>query len=256
MFSDRTYPHAHLNTRTPSSESAHTPRHARTYPRTSAHAHAHTFRVCPTTTCCWPFLSDTPYAFEEDLTLQQLGCVTDGHPNAYAVRLRVSLAAPVVMDLPWDVCRETVGYITSLSHVAGRCRLTEAEEGMSLVSGAGGGGLEAGIAEAVAQWGFGGGGGEEQGTWAAQKHSEAGYGRPVDRGVWTAKTVKRPRQQPAHPQYANYWATQTAHPATFSTVPTHQLLGSANAETTPAGAPAAAADRKQRPDATCEGKNG
>ena len=58
----------------------------------------------------------------------------------------------------------------------------------------------------------GGGGGqraEEQGTWAAQTHSEAGYGRPVDRGVWTAKTVKRPRQQPAHPQYANYWAPLT-----------------------------------------------
>ena len=40
---------------------------------------------------------------------------------------------------------------------------------------------------------------EEQGTWAARKHSEAGYGRPVDRGVWTARTVKQPRQQPAHP---------------------------------------------------------
>ena len=50
---------------------------------------------------------------------------------------------------------------------------------------------------------------EEQGTWASQKHSEAGDGRPVDRGVWTAKTVKRPRQQPAHPQYANYWAPLT-----------------------------------------------
>ena len=52
---------------------------------------------------------------------------------------------------------------------------------------------------------------EEQGTWASrtQKHSEAGYGRPVDRGAWTAKTVKRPRQQPAHPQYANYWAPLT-----------------------------------------------
>ena len=36
-----------------------------------------------------------------------------------------------------------------------------------------------------------------------------GYGRPVDRGVWTAKTVKRPRQQPAHSQYANYWAPLT-----------------------------------------------
>ena len=49
---------------------------------------------------------------------------------------------------------------------------------------------------------------------------------------------------------------QTAHPATFSTAPTHQLLGSANAGTTPAGAPAAAADRTQQPDATCKGKNG
>ena len=31
----------------------------------------------------------------------------------------------------------------------------------------------------------------------------------MDRGVWTAKTVKQPRQQPAHPQYANYWAPLT-----------------------------------------------
>ena len=46
---------------------------------------------------------------------------------------------------------------------------------------------------------------EEQGTWASRtgKHSEAGYGRPVDRGAWTAKTVKQPWQQPAHPQHTN-----------------------------------------------------
>ena len=50
--------------------------------------------------------------------------------------------------------------------------------------------------------------------------------------------------------------THTAHHATFSTAPTYRPLGSANAETTPAGAPAAAADRTQRPDATCEGMNG
>ena len=50
--------------------------------------------------------------------------------------------------------------------------------------------------------------------------------------------------------------TQTAHPATSRKVPTHQRLGSANAEATPARAAAAAADRKQRPDATCEEKNG
>ena len=64
---------------------------------------------------------------------------------------------------------------------------------------------------------------EEQGTWAAQKHSEAGYGRPVDRGAWAAKTVKRPRQQPAHRQYANYWAplTRIRHIPPHSAQPRH-----------------------------------
>ena len=39
----------------------------------------------------------------------------------------------------------------------------------------------------------------EQGTWASRtrKHSEAGCGRPEDGDVGTAKTVKRPVQQPA-----------------------------------------------------------
>ena len=66
---------------------------------------------------------------------------------------------------------------------------------------------------------------EEQGTWASrtQNHSEAGYRRPVDRGAWTAKTVKRPRQQPAHPQYANYWAplTRKRHTMPHSAQPQH-----------------------------------
>ena len=66
---------------------------------------------------------------------------------------------------------------------------------------------------------------EEQGTWASctQKHSEAGYGRPVDRGAWTAQTVKQPRQQPAHPQYANYWAplTRKRHTMPHSAQPQH-----------------------------------
>ena len=84
-------------------------------------------------------------------------------------------------------------------------------------------------------------------------------GWPEGGGVLTAKTVKRPPQQPAQPpirQLLGAADAQTAHPATSSTAPAHQRLGSANAETTPAGAPAAAADRTQRPDATCEGKNG
>ena len=59
--------------------------------------------------------------------------------------------------------------------------------------------------------------------WGARKHSEAGYGRPVDRGAWTATTVKRPRQQPAHPQYANYWAplTRKRHAMPHSAQPQH-----------------------------------
>ena len=52
----------------------------------------------------------------------------------------------------------------------------------------------------------GGGGVFWQGT---RKRSGAGCGRPEDGGVWTAKTVKRPPQQPAQPQYANYWAPLT-----------------------------------------------
>ena len=56
-----------------------------------------------------------------------------------------------------------------------------------------------------------------------QKHSEVGYGWPMDRGTWTAKTVKRPRQQPAHPQYANYWAplTRKRHTMSHSAQPQH-----------------------------------
>ena len=66
---------------------------------------------------------------------------------------------------------------------------------------------------------------EEQGTWASrtQKHSEARDGRPVARGAWTAKTVKRPRQQPTHPQYANYWAPlmRKRHTMPHSAQPQH-----------------------------------
>ena len=84
-------------------------------------------------------------------------------------------------------------------------------------------------------------------------------GGPEDGGVWTAKTAKQPPQQPAQPpirQLLGAADAQTAHPVTSSPAPAHQPLGSANAEPTPAGAPTAAADRKQGPDATCEGKDG
>ena len=89
---------------------------------------------------------------------------------------------------------------------------------------------------------------EKQGTWASgtQKHSEAGYGRPVNRGAWTAKTVKRPRQQPAHPQYANYWAPLTGAPRSAN----RQQRGRSNTDTqnagaTPGGTRAGTADKEE-----------
>ena len=99
------------------------------------------------------------------------------------------------------------------------------------------------------------------GAWASrtQKHSEAGYGKACgQRRVDNKTSQTTPATTSTSPirQLLGDTDTQTAHPATSSTAPTHQLLRSANAETTPAGAPAAAADRTQRPDATCEGKNG
>ena len=82
-------------------------------------------------------------------------------------------------------------------------------------------------------------------------------------GLWTeARGQQKQSNDPGNNQHIlNHQLlgcadAQTAHHATFSTAPTHQLLGSANAETTPARAAAAAAHRKQQPDATWEGKNG
>ena len=47
------------------------------------------------------------------------------------------------------------------------------------------------------------------GTQASLSRLTPTLGGGGGRGVWTAETVKRPRQQPAHPQYANYWAPLT-----------------------------------------------
>ena len=64
-------------------------------------------------------------------------------------------------------------------------------------------------------------------NWASctQKRGETWSGRPGREGEWAATTIKRPPQQPIQP-------------------PVRQLLGPANAETTPHGTPAAAAVRK------------
>ena len=58
-------------------------------------------------------------------------------------------------------------------------------------------------------------------------------GGPEDGGVGAAKTVKRPPQPPAQPpirQLLGAADTQTAYPATSSTAPAHQPLGSGHGE--------------------------
>ena len=95
-------------------------------------------------------------------------------------------------------------------------------------------------------------------------HAHRNTARQALDGLWTEvwgqqKQSNDPRNNTAQPpvrQLLGATDAQTAHPATFSTAPTQQRLGSANAGTTPARAPAAAADRTQRPDATCEGTTG
>ena len=79
-------------------------------------------------------------------------------------------------------------------------------------------------------------------------------------GLWTeARGQQNQSNDPGNKQHilnTPNAPAQTAHNATSRTAPAHQPLGSANAETTPARARAAAAHRTQRPDATCEGENG
>ena len=99
---------------------------------------------------------------------------------------------------------------------------------------------------------------EEQGTWASRTQQGRLWTACGQRRVGSKNSQTTPATTSTSSirQLLGAADAQTAHHATFNTAPTHQVLGSANTETTPARAPAAAADRKQQPDATCEGKNG
>ena len=74
-----------------------------------------------------------------------------------------------------------------------------------------------------AQWATVGARAEQGWLSRTRKHREAGCGRPEDGGVWTAKAVKRPPQQPTHPQYFTYWAplTRTRHTMPHPAQPQH-----------------------------------
>ena len=94
-------------------------------------------------------------------------------------------------------------------------------------------------------------------------HAHGNTARQVMDGLWTERVdSKHSQTTPATTsttsirQLLGAADTQTAQHATSSTAPAHQPLGSANTETTLARAPAAAADRKKQPGATCERKHG
>ena len=60
-------------------------------------------------------------------------------------------------------------------------------------------------------------------AWRSRAPGPHGCGRPEAGGVGTAKTVKRSPQQPAQPQYTNYWAllTRKLHIMPHSAQPQH-----------------------------------
>ena len=80
-------------------------------------------------------------------------------------------------------------------------------------------------------------GGATSASSCTQKRIKAWGGRLECGGEWAAKTVKRPLHQLTQPLVC-------------------QLLGSADAEMTSIGTPAAAAVRTQQPNVAREGKNG
>ena len=67
-------------------------------------------------------------------------------------------------------------------------------------------------------------GGEARGRGGgAGPHAHRNTARQATDGLWTAQTVERPPQQPAQPQYANYWAplTRTRHIPPHPAQPRH-----------------------------------
>eukprot|EP00941_MAST-03F_sp_MAST-3F-sp1_P005353 g5353.t1 len=74
--------------------------------------------------------TDVDFTAEEDWVWQQLRrCEDDRHPDAHAVRLKLSLAVQYSSNkLPWEADDEMAGYLSKLPHVSCDCRLTAEEE--------------------------------------------------------------------------------------------------------------------------------
>lgn len=81
--------------------------------------------------------TDAEFTEQEENVLTCLEeTLTDSHPDAHAIRCRITLAvldSPV--NLPWDIRAETANYFTKVRHVRAVCRLSEREEEV-LVEGA------------------------------------------------------------------------------------------------------------------------
>lgn len=78
--------------------------------------------------------SDTEMTPEEDQIFRQLTKLESGHPDFHAVRVGLLLAladSPAVIR--WDVRQEMASYLSKLSHINVRCRLSREEEAQALV---------------------------------------------------------------------------------------------------------------------------
>jgi len=84
------------------------------------------FTLAPTCTVDVPFTPDEGFIWGQ---LEK--SMDDRHPDAHAVRLRLSLATMYAADhihSPWEVHAEMHGYLSKLPRVSANCRLTQDEE--------------------------------------------------------------------------------------------------------------------------------
>ena len=72
---------------------------------------------------------DVDFTAAEAWVFRQFYNIEDKHPNAHAIRLKLSLAMQFSDNkVEWDASNEYNSYLIKLSHVSAACRLSQEEE--------------------------------------------------------------------------------------------------------------------------------
>lgn len=80
-------------------------------------------------------ISDTALSGEEQQIFEEICRIEDCHPNAHAIRCKISLStADSAMNPSWDKAQEIKHYINKQAHVSANCRLLPSEELMLMES--------------------------------------------------------------------------------------------------------------------------